>query len=70
MLKEFTFYGIPAVNIDGIKDITNAWSKFGVWPMHRKNNNNSYATKEQCGEDFTHVGVDLNRNWGFGFHTP
>lgn len=69
MLKEFTFYAIPALNIDGIKDATNYWSKFGTFPMHRKNNNNTYASKAQCGEDFTKVGVDLNRNWGFGFHT-
>ena len=45
MLKEFTFYAIPALNIDGVKDVSNAWTKFGVFPMHRKNNNNTYAGK-------------------------
>jgi hypothetical protein len=46
MLKEFTFYFIPAINIDGVKEVSNAWTKFGTFPMHRKNNNNSYANKE------------------------
>jgi murein tripeptide amidase MpaA len=70
MLKEFTFYAMPALNVDGVKDVSNAWTKFGTFSQHRKNANNSYASQHQCNNDFTKVGVDLNRNWGFGFHTP
>jgi len=70
MLKEFTFYAIPALNVDGVKEVSNAWTKFGYFPMHRKNNNDTYGNQHKCGEDLTKVGVDLNRNWGFGFHTP
>lgn len=70
MLKEYTFYFIPAINIDGVKDVSNAWTKFGSFPMTRKNKNDSYANAAKCGQDFTDVGVDLNRNWGFGFYSP
>lgn len=29
MLQNFTFYFIPAINVDGIKEVSNVWTKFG-----------------------------------------
>ena len=68
MLQQYTFYFVPAINIDGLIDISDAWSTFGRYFPKRKNNNPKYGDAKRCGHDQTNVGVDLNRNWGFAFY--
>ena len=67
LLQQHTFYFIPALNLDGVTDVSNPWMKFGRFIYKRKNVNPSYGGFKKCGDDETAVGVDLNRNWGFGF---
>jgi len=40
--------------------------KFGRFVKKRKNTNPTYGDDDKCKGDDTYVGVDLNRNWGFG----
>jgi murein tripeptide amidase MpaA len=66
MLTTQTLYIIPVVNVDGFYDIQDLLVNTGRLHSKRKNKNPTYGNTHECGDELK-VGVDLNRNYGFGF---
>jgi murein tripeptide amidase MpaA len=51
LLRQHTFFFMPAFNIDSINNIWETWVKFGDFEMKRKNMNPTYGDAAFCDND-------------------
>jgi len=68
--KRAAFFFIPIVNLDGFLTLENIFKKTGKIYYLRKNKNTSHTKKKCSGKKQYEYGVDLNRNYGYGFGGP
>jgi hypothetical protein len=65
--KRAAVFFIPVVNIDGLRFLESEYRRTGNIPIIRKNKNTSYSMGGCPKDDHFEVGVDLNRNYGYGW---
>ena len=67
LLKRTNLYFVPMVNVDSLNAISKSFLKDRTIPQFRKNR---HSSPQQICSPPDSPGVDLNRNFGFGFAGP